>query len=86
MKKQPPCPPGFLPRKRVRKRRLRVGNEIPSPVRMRRLISGIRLGNAAIAAGFSIARASLLERGLLIVPADLARLDAATGRLAAGVL
>lgn len=81
-----PFPPGFVLRQRVHKRRPRVGIVVPpGPVRMRRLVAGVRLGEAADAAGISIAKASRLERGLLVAPADLARLDAAVGQLAAGV-
>ncbi|HEX7604186.1 MAG TPA: hypothetical protein VF316_21355 [Polyangiaceae bacterium] len=51
---------------------------------MRRLVAGVRLGEAADAAGFSIAKASRLECGQLVASEDLARLDAAVGRLASG--
>lgn len=86
MKKPPFPPPGFVPRQRVHKTRPRIAIVVPpGPVRMRRLVAGVRLGEAAEAAGISIAKASRLERGQLVAPEDLARLDAAVSQLAAPV-
>lgn len=55
----------------------------PSPTRIARFAARVTIQEAAQAAGVSLSRASLLERGLRDDPQALAALDAAIERIAA---
>jgi hypothetical protein len=66
--------------------RRRIGLEVPSPLRLRRLTAGVALSDAARIAGISLTAASFAERGIgRTAIEDAQRLDRAVKKLAAAV-
>jgi predicted transcriptional regulator len=71
------------PQLRVQRKHARLGIPKPGPLRMRRFSAGLSLSETATAAGVSLSRASLIERGAVADPRDAALLDAAVTTLSA---